>query len=179
MPTGPRGGLGQAFPSQCPLPPTGGLEETGRCCQLQALHPAASLWEPVQRAFVDRFPADVDLAPVPSCRLLSPWCTVHRTLPVVAWLLGCGPSLLSDTSIVGRRLPSRAAWMASFLLRGPAVGSIGERLRSARRCPAPAEGHPWLSPARDSSRRLPDCCHGAPLLSHQPGPECRLPEQSP
>lgn len=43
----------QGGPSIPSLPlPTGGLEKTGGCRQLQALHPAAPVREPVQRAFV-------------------------------------------------------------------------------------------------------------------------------
>ncbi|CAI9158130.1 unnamed protein product [Rangifer tarandus platyrhynchus] len=64
------------------------------------------------------------------------------------------PSRLSDTSTPGSRLPSRAAWTASFLPRGPAVG---ERLRGAQRRPALAKGPPGLPPAGPP--------HEAPLLN--------------
>lgn len=47
----PAGGLGWALHSQLNLP-SGGLAKTGRRSQLQALHPAAPVWEPVQGAFV-------------------------------------------------------------------------------------------------------------------------------
>lgn len=57
--TDQRAGLGWPCRHISPLR-TGGLEKAGRRRQLQALHPAAPVWEPVQGAFVGLSSADVD-----------------------------------------------------------------------------------------------------------------------
>lgn len=57
--TGQLAGLGWPCRHISPLP-TGGLEKAGRRRQLQALHPAAPVWEPVQGAFVGLSSVDVD-----------------------------------------------------------------------------------------------------------------------
>lgn len=52
-------GSGRARHSRL-LSATGGLEKTGGCRQLQALHPAAPVWEPVQGASVGLSSTDMD-----------------------------------------------------------------------------------------------------------------------
>lgn len=57
--TGQRAGSGWVLRSQL-VSLTGGLEKAGRRRQLQALHPAAPVWEPVQGAFVGLSSVDMD-----------------------------------------------------------------------------------------------------------------------
>lgn len=184
-------------------PSTGGLAKTRGRGQLQALHPAAPVWEPVQGAFVGLLLCGRGLALQGTQDELQAPVFVSRGELYIGHCPPCPGSCGSSTLTAGPPSPSsrtstrrreaaamphgRVAQTASSLLWGPAAGRLkavwGLRAwHHPRLGPALAEGHliepstRWLLPTLDRGHRQLDLTQGAPLLPRlRPEPQLTEP----